>query len=130
MYLKCSIIIFVFFISYSTFATKACPLSPCLIEGKFEHERCKAIASWIATGNIQNVKRNVKGKPLNKDFSSFVFKIKKVEKGILKNIDFIKFKVGWCYNQKEVPSNYDGTFRFYGKSNPTSENGKYFYFIK
>ncbi len=40
------------------------------------------------------------------------------------------FKIGWCENQKELPADTSGRFRFYGtyKSAPVSGSNQYYYF--
>lgn len=97
-----------------SFATKTCPPLEC--GSPADHETCFKKATWVATGKIINRVDKIIGKPLNKNFARFDFKIIHWEKGEKPNRDQISLKIGWCNNQRELPATTDGTFRFYGKS--------------
>jgi len=108
-------------LSNAAFATKACKIPVCRDASlKFNEERCKEKADWIAEGRIDKVKNSRQGHPLNKNFASFVFTPEKwIKNGKTYSAESIEFTVGWCHNWKELPDDISGLFRFYGSEKPT-----------
>ncbi len=131
---KLTAVAILLFAASPVFATKPCPQSPCFSQLKFDKEKCVAAADWITTGQITEVIHNYKGEPLNKDFASFIFKIKTQEKGNAAIQKELRFTVGWCDNSKSLPEDISGFFRFYGityKSTDTkTDNYEYLHFEK
>ena len=119
-------------IAVSTFpgsvcATKPCPPSPCVDRSNaFIGEECGKISDWVAVGRIIKVKRGKVEPPTNKDFAYFELKVTRWEKGAPKPAPArIRFRVGWCVNQSELPRDTKGEFRFWGTflPDPTYEGG-------
>ncbi|MDT8405363.1 hypothetical protein [Sulfuriflexus sp.] len=108
-------------------ATKTCPPSPCFEDSRFSSKMCEAVSDWVAIGSIENIIHDPQGEPLLKDFASFTFKIKSWEKGADKDLDMIRFKVGWCSNRQELPEDTSGLFRLYGKRYVIDEQSTYEY---
>ena len=116
----------------SAHATKKCPVVSC----SENLELCAEKSIWIAEGTLHDVQRNWKGKPLNKDFASFVFRIDEWVKlpPQLSPVPEVSFQVGWCKNGQALPNVTEGRFRFYGE-NDVLEKGRrqiplYLYFEK
>jgi hypothetical protein len=113
-------------------ATKPCPPSPCLDKnGKLDDEKCRVVSEWIAVGTITKIKHDRKGYPLNKDFAEFTLNVIQWEKGDCKKLGKkLRFKVGWCQNQFELPKETGGLFRFYGtyQTEPIYNGLQYYYF--
>jgi hypothetical protein len=122
------------FSSATCFATKPCPTPKCYNENlNFNLEECRKIADWIAVGNITDVENSEQGYPLNKNFASFTLQVSRWEKGGGEKIAQIKFKVGWCDNWQELPTDTSGLFRFYGESisdDGQNDSNHYYYFQK
>lgn len=96
-------------------ATKPCPTSPCQEEsGALARSRCSEAAEWVAVGVVSGVIRHREGSPLSKDFAEFTFTVKRWEKGASKAGRKIRFQVGWCDNQQELPRDTSTPFRVFG----------------
>ena len=112
-------------------ATKPCPPSPCMDEhAQFDLKKCRSVSDWIAVGTISHIKHKKEGPPTNKDFAEFTLDVIKWEKGGENLGKKLRFKVGWCYNQDELPSNTAGLFKFYGtyQLEPINDSLQYYYF--
>ncbi len=96
-------------------ATKPCPPSPCPEpSGALARSRCSEAAEWIAVGVVSRVVHHREGPPLSKDFAEFTFTVKRWEKGAGKTGQKIRFQVGWCDNQQELPNDTSVPFRIFG----------------
>ena len=118
------------FICNSALATKPC-FAPCITNNAFNRDECTKLASWIAIATISNVVHDPQGYPLNKDFASFTINIQTWEKGEVKTINGMNFKVGWCDNYQTPPADSSGKFRFYGTGVPGGKDSSapgYLYF--
>lgn len=112
-------------------ATKPCSPSPCLnANNEFDQAACWAKSDWVAVGHISKVVHRPEQEPTNKDFARFSFRVVRWEKGGKGRDRELNFEVGWCENQKELPANTSGKFRFYGKHQPAPVSGsdQYYYF--
>jgi hypothetical protein len=99
-------------------AVKPCPPGPCEGPGGVcDRERCQGLADWIATGTISEVIHHPVER-FKKDFAEFTFTVGQVEKGSVKPGQKLRFQVGWCSNDRGLPKETGGTFRFYGKNLP------------
>lgn len=112
-------------------ATKPCAPSPCLNNDlQFDEVTCRDKSDWIAVGTISAVRHYRESEPTNKDFAKFTLRVKEWEKGGEGMSRRLRFQVGWCENQQELPVDTSGLFRFYGAFTPTPvSNGlQYYYF--
>ena len=106
-----------FLLAPGAHATKPCPPAPCDgPTGKFDRSSCEALADWVAEGIITKVVHHREGPPLAKDFAEFTFSVRRWEKKARGVGAELRFKVGWCENQQELPADTSGTFRFFGKA--------------
>jgi len=103
--------------------TEPCPSSPCQEpSGALTRSRCNEAAEWIAVGDISEVVHHKQGPPLSKDFAEFTFTVKRWEKGTGKTGRKLRFHVGWCDNQQELPKDTSSPFRVFGA--PPGPNGE------
>ena len=135
LWIKSIGLIFGVFVSVpSAFATKTCPPHPCGIGDDFDRARCIEASDWVGVGTIKVLVRGKKKKPLNKSFSTFEFYPEAIEKGALSQASSskaIRYRVGWCHNQREVPKSVEGKFRFYGLNTKTLDGeNQYIHFEK
>ncbi len=128
-YVWCALGLVLLLFPGDAFATKECPPRPCMEQGKFDRKICEEQADWIVLGRIVDVEHDRQGPPLGKDFAGFKLVVDKCEKGCPQPPEF-SFKVGWCYNQQELPGNPVGLFRFYGlkAKEPLHGGSQYMYF--
>jgi hypothetical protein len=105
-------------------ATKPCPPAPCQDpSGKFDRPSCEALADWVAEGIITKVVHHREGPPLAKDFAEFTFRVHRWEKKASGAGAEVRFKVGWCVNEQELPADTSGIFRFFGKTTASPPAG-------
>jgi hypothetical protein len=112
-------------VSLALFATKPCPPEPCRPKGgEIDEEQCTAAATWVASGAIEKVEHHRAGHPMNKDFAEFTFVPDSWHKGE-QPVKSIRFRVGWCDNRRELPSDTSSRFRFFGKEKLDEKNPQY-----
>ena len=75
---------------------------------------CNEGSAWIAQGTISNVTHHYEGQPTNKDFAEFTFTVRRWEKKSIGAPEEMRFTVGWCVNQQELPPRTNGVFRMFG----------------
>ena len=123
-------VVLVLWLVNSSYATKPCSPSPCMNEKyQINEALCREKSDWIAIGTLSNIVHDLQGMPTNKDFAKFTLIVKEWEKGGNGQGE-LKFKVGWCENQQELPKDTSGLFRFYGTYElaPVSQGMQYYYF--
>jgi hypothetical protein len=113
-------------------ATKPCEPSPCQASssGELDRNACESAAAWVAVGKISKVVHYPAGYPLLKDFAQFTFTVERWEKGGATMSRELRFKVGWCENQQEPPSDKSGQahrVRMFGAPASAAGEPRYLY---
>lgn len=98
-------------VATAAFATKPCPPPACV------GTACGEVAVWIADGRIEDIVHDRQPPPLFKDFAKFTFRPEKWARGA-PGPETMAFRIRWCQNQRELPADTSGTFRFYGSNGP------------
>jgi hypothetical protein len=84
----------------------------------------------VAVGRISKVVHHPAGYPLLKDFAQFTFTVERWEKGDRTTRRELRFKVGWCENQQEPPTDKSGQahqVRIFGAPASSSGEPRYLY---
>ena len=92
-------------------------------DGEARPPELRGLADWVAVGAITKVVHHREGPPLAKDFAEFTFSVRRWEKKANGVGAELRFKVGWCENQQELPADASGTFRFFGKTAASQLSG-------
>ncbi len=118
----------------TAFATKMCPPEPPCFDPdhKFNSDKCTQTSDWVAVGKIEDVIDDKIGDPLNKNFAKFKFKVIRWEKAPSEDSEekIIEFKIGWCENWQELPSDTSGLFRFYGQNKSKQYKDRIFFYFE